>query len=170
MAIIVHPLFLFLSFLHMKMMPCFFPHGRYFFMSKIKSPGTICPPHTFICTCVGGWFCTFYISESYELLSSLSTALKNYFYLVYDQNYSVQKFELKPLQFSQLAGGYCWIAFTFLHLLLNIASIFSSKEVINFCNPFCPTWITSNTPLRRLWFIFSDIWGSNPSLRRQLQH
>lgn len=80
-------------------------------------------------------------------LSSLSAALKNYFYLVYDQKLFCSEVWVKAFA---VASACCWLLLNSIHfhLLLNIASIFSPKEVIHLCNLFCPTWITSNMPLR----------------------
>ena len=78
-------------------------------------------------------------------LSSLSLAPKNYFFPVCDQNLFCSEFWGKAFAVLSTCGDYRSIAFTSLHLLLNIGSIFFSyKEVIHFCNLFCPMWITSN--------------------------
>lgn len=104
------------------------------------------------------------ISFTFQVLIYFSQGslqlLRIIFTLCMIKNYSVKKFELKALQFSQLAGDYCSIAFTFFHLLLNIVSIFSSKEVIHFYNLFCSTWITSNIPLRDYGSSFLTCGGS----------
>lgn len=115
-------------------------YETYYFMLEIKNPGTI-----FFLRIAS-------VSFTFQDLTCFSQVslqlLRIIFTLCMIKNYFVQSVELKALQFSQLASDYCSIAFTFLPLLLNIASIFCSKEVINFYNLFFPTWITSNMPLR----------------------
>ena len=91
-------------------------------------------------------------------LSSLSLAPKNYFFPVCDQNLFCSEFWGKAFAVLSTCGDYRSIAFTSLHLLLNIGSIFffflqrgytflqSVLPYVNHIKHVCGRW-------------FSDIWG-----------
>lgn len=104
------------------------------------------------------------------LLSSFSTALKNYFYLVYDQKLFCSEVWVKAFA----AFSACWwLLLNSIHFppsLVEYSFYFLLQRGYKFLQSILPYVNHIKHAPERLWFILSDIWGSIPKLRRQIQH
>lgn len=119
----------------------------------------------------GSWVLSIYSTfQDFMFLSSVSTVLKNYFCFVCDKKLFCS--EIWSKAFAVLSACW-WLWLNSIHFppsLVEYIFYFLLQRGYTFLPSVLPYVNHIKHTHERLWVIFSDIWGRNPKLRRQIKH